>query len=82
MRYLHPVTGVERRPLVWGDRQGREQVIAAEPRGFIYPRISPDGKRIALDALDTRLSPNGRHLYVSLAETQSEIWTAIPSPSR
>ena len=47
-------TGAERRPLVWVDRQGREQAIAAEPRGFIYPRISPDGKRIALDALDTR----------------------------
>ncbi len=47
-------TGAERRPLVWVDRQGREQAIAAEPRGFIYPRISPDGKRIALDAFDTR----------------------------
>jgi Tol biopolymer transport system component len=45
---------VERRTLAWVNRQGVEQPIAAEPRGYIYPRISPDGKRIALDALDTR----------------------------
>jgi len=46
--------GIERRTLVWVDRQGGERAIAAEPRGYIYPRISPDGRRIALDALDTR----------------------------
>jgi serine/threonine-protein kinase len=45
---------VERRTLVWVNRQGVEQPIAAEPRGYIYPRISPDGRRIALDALDAR----------------------------
>jgi serine/threonine-protein kinase len=40
------------RTLVWADRQGREQPIPAEPREYIYPRISPSGKKVALDAQD------------------------------
>ena len=43
---------VIRRTLVWVDRQGHEQPIAADAREFIYARVSPSGKRIALDALD------------------------------
>jgi serine/threonine protein kinase/Tol biopolymer transport system component len=37
------------RSLVWIDRAGREERIAAPPRDYFYPRISPDGSRIALD---------------------------------
>jgi hypothetical protein len=40
------------RTLVWVDRQGREQPIAAPPRACTYPRISPDGTRIVLDIRD------------------------------
>ncbi len=39
----------EETDLVWSDRQGREEVIATEPQAS-YPRISPDGKRIAYSA--------------------------------
>ena len=39
-----------RRTLVWVDRHGNEQPLAAEPRAYQYVRISPDGTRIALDA--------------------------------
>ena len=42
-------TAVVPRTLVWVDRQGREQPIPAEPREYIYPSISPSGKKIALD---------------------------------
>ena len=45
-------SNVVRRTLVWVDRQGREQPIPAEPREYIYPRISPSGKKVALDAQD------------------------------
>ena len=38
-----------RRTLVWVDRRGREETIPAEERAYIYPRISPDGKHLALD---------------------------------
>jgi serine/threonine-protein kinase len=36
------------RTLVWVDRQGQETPIAAPPRVYNYPRLSPDGTRIAL----------------------------------
>jgi Tol biopolymer transport system component len=35
--------------LVWVDRQGREEPLGAPPRRYIYPRVSPDGTRVALD---------------------------------
>jgi serine/threonine protein kinase/Tol biopolymer transport system component len=37
-----------RRQLVWVDRQGRETPIPAPPRDYAFPRISPDGMRVAL----------------------------------
>jgi Tol biopolymer transport system component len=40
------------RTLVWVDRQGRETPIAAPPRAYAFPRISPDGTRIAVTSLD------------------------------
>jgi eukaryotic-like serine/threonine-protein kinase len=35
--------------LVWVDRQGREQALDAPARPYKYPRLSPDGARVALD---------------------------------
>lgn len=35
--------------LVWVDRKGVETPLGLEPGTYGYPRISPDGKRIALD---------------------------------
>src|SRR5262249_56516009 len=35
--------------LVWTDREGREEPLDLPPRQYIYPRLSPDGSRIALD---------------------------------
>jgi serine/threonine-protein kinase len=40
---------VGRRTLVWVDREGREEVLPAEPGLYFYPRLSPDGSRIAID---------------------------------
>jgi serine/threonine-protein kinase len=34
--------------LVWVDREGREEPLAVEPQGYVRPRISPDGTKIAL----------------------------------
>ena len=33
------------RTLVWVDRTGKEEPIAAPPRAYEHPRLSPDGKR-------------------------------------
>ena len=40
------------RVLVWVDRQGHEEPIGAPVRTYFYPRLSPDGARIALDIRD------------------------------
>ncbi len=37
------------RTLTWVDRQGREDQIDAPTRPYLYPRLSPDGTRIASD---------------------------------
>ena len=34
--------------LVWVDREGQEERLGAEPRGYADPRISPDGLRLAV----------------------------------
>jgi len=49
-----PATGVsDRLELVWVDRvTGEETPLAAEPRAYVQPRISPDGTRVAVDSLD------------------------------
>src|SRR5262245_17213254 len=38
--------------LVWVDRRGNEQPLNVPPRPYAYPRISPDGTRLALDVRD------------------------------
>ncbi|HVQ17381.1 MAG TPA: protein kinase, partial [Vicinamibacterales bacterium] len=38
--------------LYWVDRQGREESLGAEPNAFLYPRLSPDDARVALDIRD------------------------------
>lgn len=40
------------RTLVWVDRQGHEQPLPAKPRAYQYPRLSPDGTRIAVNSAD------------------------------
>ncbi|MEP7299431.1 MAG: protein kinase [Burkholderiales bacterium] len=46
------IGGAQNRELVWVDRQGREEPLGAPPRPYIYPRISPDGNRVAIDMFD------------------------------
>jgi serine/threonine-protein kinase len=48
LAFLPPV-GPRTRTLTWVDRNGREEAISAPPMEYIYPRISPDGTRVALD---------------------------------
>jgi serine/threonine protein kinase/dipeptidyl aminopeptidase/acylaminoacyl peptidase len=48
LAYLPPV-GPRIRTLVWVDRNGLEEAIPAPAMEYVYPRISPDGTRVALD---------------------------------
>jgi serine/threonine-protein kinase len=40
------------RTLVWVDRQGREASVNTPPRAYVWPRLSPDGSRIAFAIAD------------------------------
>jgi len=40
------------RTLVWVDRTGKEEPVAAPPRAYQHLRLAPDGTRIALASLD------------------------------
>jgi Tol biopolymer transport system component len=43
---------VRRRQLVWVDRQRREDPLAAPPRPYLLPRLSPDGTRVVVCSAD------------------------------
>ena len=52
--YVPPVdVTVPRRTLMWVDRQGREDAIAAPPRSYDSPRLAPDGTGVALTVADS-----------------------------
>jgi eukaryotic-like serine/threonine-protein kinase len=38
----------DHRKLVWVDRNGKEQAVGAPVRAYLFPRISPDGKHVAM----------------------------------
>ena len=71
------------RTLVWVDRDGTEEALATPPRGYVYPRLSPDGTKVALDARDreddvwiwdlTRETPT--RLTFSAQSDQYPVWT-------
>jgi len=44
--------GENARTLVWVDRTGKEEPVAAPPRAYEHPRLSPDGMRLALSSND------------------------------
>jgi serine/threonine-protein kinase len=54
LAYVPGGTAATRR-LVWVDRRGREESIAAPPRGYTYPRLSPDGTRAAIDVREAEI---------------------------
>jgi serine/threonine-protein kinase len=58
--------------LVWVDRQGREQPVAVPWRGYFQPRLSPDGRTIAVSINDGR----GSELW--LADSSLQTWTPLP----
>jgi serine/threonine-protein kinase len=50
----------DQRDLVWVDRQGNITSLGAPERSYLYPRISPDGTRVAIDVS----SPEGRDIWM------------------
>jgi serine/threonine-protein kinase len=61
------------RRLVWVDRQGHEMPIPAPPGAYLYPRLSPDGRRIVVSAADQQWD-----LWLwDLAATTRTAWTRL-----
>jgi serine/threonine-protein kinase len=50
--YVPGVSQSVARTLTWFDRHGLEEPINAPPRAYTYPRLSPDGTRVAIDVRD------------------------------
>ncbi len=64
-------TGGLDRSLVWVDREGQEKPLATEPHGYIKPRISPDGSRLAI----TINEPGGSDVWIY--DLEREILTRL-----
>jgi len=58
--------------LVWVDREGREEAIKTPVREYIYPRISPDGTRVAV-AIDVRNQENDVWIWDLARETLTRL---------
>ena len=43
----------EARTLIWVDRDGREEELTAPPAAYESPRVSPDGRYVAVEVRDT-----------------------------
>ena len=72
-----PGTVSEQRSLVWVDRQGREQLLGAEPRAYSNPRVSPDGSRIAVIMRDA-----GRDVWIwDVGRRTLKQLTSDPAPN-
>jgi Tol biopolymer transport system component len=64
------------RKLVWVDRQGNARPLAGDRRAFNHPRLSPDGKRIAVETGDGSI-----WLYDTSAGARTRL-TEKPTASR
>src|SRR6185503_10772200 len=49
LAYIPGSREMNQRRLVWVDRKGNEEPLPVSPNAFGFPKISPDGQRIALD---------------------------------
>src|SRR5207248_7786565 len=57
--YVSGSTQEKRFSLVWVNRNGAEQPLAALPHAYYHPRISPDGRRVAVAILE-----QGTHVWI------------------
>jgi serine/threonine-protein kinase len=75
--------GANERTLVWVDRTGKEAPLAAPPRAYEHPRLSPDGTRLALWRSDQESDiwiwdfrrPNLVRLTLDPGQDNYPVWT-------
>jgi dipeptidyl aminopeptidase/acylaminoacyl peptidase len=49
LAYVPGVAEGGQRRLVWVDRQGRPETLPLKPASYLFPRVSPDGKTLAVE---------------------------------
>jgi hypothetical protein len=59
--------------LVWVDREGKEEPIAAPPNAYVSPNISPDGTRVALSVWNGGDRTFIIHIWDLARETMSRL---------
>jgi serine/threonine-protein kinase len=65
------------RTLVWVDRAGREEPFGT-PRQYYYPRVSPDGSRIALDIREgDSLRPGASNADIWIWDVTRQVLTPL-----
>ncbi|MDA2934204.1 DPP IV N-terminal domain-containing protein, partial [Acidobacteria bacterium AH-259-D05] len=67
LAYVPTGTSVER-SLLWVDRDGTEHSLTEEKRGYTIPRVSPDGRRVALTIYE---DDGQRHVWIYDIERDS-----------
>ena len=72
MAYLPGASGARDRVVATVDRTGREAVVLARPGRYGHPRLSPDGRRIALMASDAN-KPSQIWVYDIASATLSQL---------
>jgi hypothetical protein len=70
--------GAAVRSLVWVTRTGVEEPVVAETRGFLNPRLSPDGSRIVVQAGGVWVLDLRRHAF-QLLPTEYTASNAFPT---
>ncbi|MDA2924229.1 protein kinase [Acidobacteria bacterium AH-259-L09] len=82
--YVPGIGGEIERTLVWVDREGQVERLAAEPRFYSRPRLSPDGQRLAMTVFDSANSDvwiyelareTPTRLTFDPAEDRNPLWT-------
>ena len=63
------------RTLVWVDREGNEHDLHVPPRAYSWPRLSPDGSRLAVGVFDGDDAPGNVRIY----DFARRSWTLLTS---
>jgi Tol biopolymer transport system component len=59
--------------LVWFDRSGRQLETVGGPSGYAQPRLSPEGRRIAIDLVDSETLRRDVWIFDLSAKTESRL---------
>ena len=81
LAYVPPVTTAFADRLMWVDEQGTPEILGAPPRGYGFPRVSADGRRVAVQIREEDGVPQihvydlAREVLTSVTQGVYPLWT-------